>query len=90
MSDCLAARSFLFYTLPVGSRSRLRSYSITAANHFSYGSTDFQQDLNRASIKVSGELLRVTIKRPWFRPSLFENPSLFFVSSNVHNKKLII
>ena len=29
MSDCLAARSFLFYILPVGSRSRLRSYSVT-------------------------------------------------------------
>ena len=26
MNDCLAARSFLFYILPVGSRSRLRSY----------------------------------------------------------------
>ena len=54
-----------------------------ARSHFSYGSSDYQQDLNKASLKVSGELLRVTIKRPWFRPSLFENPSLSFVSFGI-------
>ena len=32
MSDCLAARSFVFYILPVGSRSRLRSYMVASLN----------------------------------------------------------
>ena len=41
--------------------------------------------LKRSSLKISGELLRVTIKRPWLRPSLFENPTLFFVSSTTLN-----
>ena len=47
-----------------------------------YGKTtvDLQQAVNSASLKVSGELLRVTIKRPWFKPSIFEDPTLYFVS----------
>lgn len=31
-------------------------------------------------LKVSGELLCVSIKRPWFKPSLFDNPTFNFVS----------
>ena len=34
--------------------------------------------MNRARVKVKGELLHVTINRPWFRPSLFENTDLMF------------
>ena len=41
---------------------------------------DIKQAVNSASVKVSGEVLRVTIKRPWFKPSIFEDPKLFFVS----------
>ena len=41
---------------------------------------DLKQAINAASTKVSGELLRVSIKRPWFKPELFEDPSLSFVS----------
>ena len=37
MSDCLAARSFLFYILPVGSRSRLRSYTLSFDTRFAKG-----------------------------------------------------
>jgi len=49
---------------------------------FNYGksSTDLKQALNSASLKVSGSILRVVIKRPWFKPSLFSDPSLSFVS----------
>ena len=36
---------------------------------------------NSASLRVSGELLRVFIKRPWFKPSLFDSPLLNFVST---------
>ena len=38
------------------------------------------ESLSKADVTVSGELLRVVIKRPWFKPSLFEDSSLSFVS----------
>ena len=49
---------------------------------FNYGKStgDIKQAVSSANLKVSGEVLRVTIKRPWFKPSIFENPLLFFVS----------
>ena len=42
--------------------------------------TDLKQAISSASVKVSGELLRVTVKRPWFKPSIFEDTALYFVS----------
>ena len=33
----------------------------------------FRTAMNRARVKVKGELLRVSIHRPWFKPSLFKN-----------------
>ena len=42
--------------------------------------TDLKQSIKSTSVHVSGELLRVTIKRPWFKPSIFEDTSLSFVS----------
>ena len=33
----------------------------------------FRTAMNRARVKVKGELLRVSIHRPWFKPSLFDN-----------------
>jgi hypothetical protein len=35
--------------------------------------SQFQASMNSAETVVSGELLRVTIQRPWFRPSLFKS-----------------
>lgn len=54
--------------------------SLSASGYYGKGTADLMQAVNSASLKASGELLRVTIKRPWFRPSLFENPVLYFVS----------
>ena len=42
--------------------------------------TKLEEALSEANLTVSGELLRVTVKRPWFRPGLFEDPTLSFVS----------
>lgn len=36
--------------------------------------SSFEASMNSANVLVSGQLLRVTIKRPWFRPSIFKNP----------------
>ena len=58
----------------------IKGASLDASAYYGKGTADLQQAVNSASLKASGELLRVSIKRPWFRPSLFENPVLYFVS----------
>lgn len=40
----------------------------------------FQQQLATSKMKAKGKLLRVNIKRPWFKPEIFEDPTLNFVS----------
>ena len=57
-----------------------RGFGAQASTHYRESTTDMRQSFNSANLKVSGQLLRVTIKRPWFKPSIFENPSLSFVS----------
>ena len=52
--------------------------------------SEFEEALSEADVTVSGELLRVVIKRPWFRPSLFEDSSLSFVSQPENNTHYII
>ena len=60
------ARAFFFSTSGSATKSNSKSH--------------FEQSVSNSSIRVKGELLRVTIKRPWFKPSLFENPELQYVS----------
>lgn len=43
-------------------------------------SLHFQRSVANSTVRVKGELLRVTIKRPWFKPELFENPQFSHVS----------
>lgn len=38
--------------------------------------SSFRASMNSAKTVVSGELLRVTIQRPWFRPSIFKSTQL--------------
>ena len=44
-----------------------------------YG-TDLQKEMSKATLKAKGKLLRVHIKRPWFKPSVFDDRNLEFVS----------
>lgn len=48
---------------------------------------NFEASMNRAETLIGGELLRVTVQRPWFRPSIFKSPQFQIrVSSfNYHN-----
>lgn len=41
---------------------------------------DYNEKLASAKLRVKGELLRVNIKRPWFKPEVFEIPDLTYVS----------
>jgi len=61
--------------------------SFDGSFNYGRGTTDLKQALNSASLKVSGSILRVVIKRPWFKPNLFSDPSLSFVSlkTNIHS-----
>ena len=36
--------------------------------------------LAQSRMRVKGEMLRVNIKRPWFKPELFDNPEIDYVS----------
>ena len=58
----------------------------------------FLATMNNAQTSVSGELLRVTIKRPWFRPSLFKskqfqikvNDSFLFISLSIFHSHAFV
>lgn len=52
----------------------------SASYSYNKNTTDYRQKLAQSKMKAKGELLRVNIKRPWFKPELFEIPSLSFVS----------
>ena len=48
-------------------------FSASASYSNSKSEQEFISKMNSASVVVKGELLRVTIQRPWFRPSLFRS-----------------
>ena len=41
---------------------------------------EFESEMNQADLKAKGKLLRVHIKRPWFKPEVFDDRKLNFVS----------
>jgi len=44
--------------------------------------TTYNSDqLAKSRMRVKGEMLRVNIKRPWFKPELFDNPEIDYVSA---------
>ena len=54
------------------------SYSQTQTSSHAY-------KLATSNLTVKGELLKVNIKRPWFRPEIFSDPGLTFVSITVYH-----
>ena len=48
-------------------------WSVRSSFSHSRSESSFQSSMNSANIKVNGELLRVTVNRPWFQPSLFKS-----------------
>lgn len=50
-------------------------WSVKASFSHSRSKTEssFERSMNSAKYSISGELLRVTVQRPWFRPSLFKS-----------------
>lgn len=48
-------------------------WSAQASFSYSKSESEFRAAMNSADLKVEGELLRVVVQRPWFRPSLFKS-----------------
>ena len=69
-------------TNSISANVRISNKLTTTANaQFGLDTEEMKKAFNSAKLQASGELLRVFIKRPWFKPSLFDNPTLKFVSS---------
>ena len=54
----------------------------SAGGSYSYNkqTSKYNEKLAKARLRVNGEMLRVNIKRPWFKPEVFEIPDLTYVS----------
>ena len=75
--DGVAIQQFASTAANYGANAALWSVKSSQAGADGNGA-QFRRAMNRARVKVKGELLRVTVNRPWFRPSLFENTDLMF------------
>ncbi len=57
-------------------------WSARASFSYSKSEASFREAMNSADVKVKGELLRVVVQRPWFRPSLFKSTQFQIRVSN--------
>ena len=57
--------------------------TFTGGGGYSQSESDFSSQMSNADTMVKAKLLKVTVKRPWFKSSLFKSKSLFCVSSYV-------
>lgn len=81
--DGVTIQRFASTAANYGANAALWSVKSSLAAGANGSETRFRRAMNRARVKVKGELLRVTVNRPWFRPSLFENTDLMFKVSTV-------
>ena len=66
--------------LSIGVHGAVKNISFGASVDMGVSVQQVKDAMSKASVRTTGELLRVFIKRPWFKPSLFDNPLLNFVS----------
>ena len=59
------------YSVSVDVSSRM--YGVSSSYSSSKSESSFSNRMNSADTLVEGQLLRVSIQRPWFRPSLFKS-----------------
>ena len=76
--DGVAIQQFASTAANYGANAALWSVKSSLAAGTNGSEARLRRAMNRARVKVKGELLRVTVNRPWFRPSLFENMDLMF------------
>ena len=61
------------YSVAVSAKASFGFWSVRSSFSYSRSEQSFQSSMNSANVQVKGELLRVTVNRPWFRPSLFRS-----------------
>ena len=59
-------------------------FHIGASYTHTKDTSHFEQHLANSNMKAKGKLLRVNVKRPWFKPEIFEDPTLYFVSCTLY------
>ena len=60
-------------------------WSVRGSASYSRSESKFQRDMNSAQVNIQGELLRVIVQRPWFRPSLFKSTNFQIRVSGSYN-----
>ena len=68
-----SAASRSYYSSAYSGRASGWFWSVGASHSYSRSESSFSYKMNTANTVVEGQLLRVTIQRPWFRPSLFKS-----------------
>ena len=46
---------------------------------YSHASSSFKEQMSQADVKIKGKLLKVAIKRPWFKSALFKSDQFTMV-----------
>lgn len=64
------------------SSSRVNAWFVSGGHSYSRSRSqqNYESDMSQSSMNVKGKLLRVHIKRPWFKPEVFDDRNLEFVS----------
>lgn len=76
------SRSSSSFAASVSGRVGLFSFGGSYSRSRSQSDYSFQAAINSAETLVSGQILRVTVQRPWFRPSIFKSPHFQIRVSN--------
>ena len=68
------------------SSSRVNAWFASGGHSYSTSKSQrsYASDMAQSSMNVKGKLLRVHIKRPWFKPEVFDDRNLEFVSYNIN------
>lgn len=66
----------------IAASARVGGWFFSAGYSYSHSRSrsTFQDAMSKATLKAKGKLLRVHIKRPWFKPEIFDDRNLDFVS----------
>ena len=55
-------------------------FSVSGSYSYQKDTSDFSEQLAQSKMRVKGEMLRINIKRPWFKAELFNSAEIYFVS----------
>ena len=77
--------SYSYSSYSASARVGVGWFSGSASYSASKAEQDYSKQMNRAKVAVKGELFRVTIQRPWFRPSIFRSAQFQMVSNLLYN-----